>query len=334
MENILFIYQYDVIEFIKYVSSDNNKYILKNFENKINLLISLLENKITKIIINYYLINEISFNNFIFFLLKCHFDNFIIYPTNINIIHFILFNNLDIDLLLNILIIFYYIKDNKIEFNFQKEFFTSFGWKSTNKIIIRNLINHNILNLHLINLINKLYEGINNYNININFNINYNKLLFEKYEFNTEYQLSYFSLNNDLNSIVSSINSETISNIDDRINNLENSCKIYNIEIKDLENNLKKLSTNLERIINYKFNNLYNEIELKKKNINELKQNINNLENMIRYNNSNFLEFKKNTLESYVENIFNNKFFKYLKFGFIFFVIINGILCKFLIKFL
>lgn len=71
---------------------------------------------------------------------------------------------------------------------------------------------------------------------------------------------------------------------------------------------MKKLSTNLERIINYKFNNLYNEIELKK-NINELKQNINNLENMIRCNNSNFLEFKKNTLESYVENIFKIRFY-------------------------
>ena len=262
------LYNCNLKDFINYISSNNENFILNNLSlyNKKTILISLLENKLIKIIINNKINNEININYFIFLLLKSHYENFIIYPNNINIIHFILFNNLNIDILLNILLIIYYYKNYKIEFNFKKLILKS-NYQIYDKII----------NLQLNNLINELYDTININIINIKFNYDYNKLLLEFDYNNSDYTLLESSFIND-----KQINNDKIIKLD--------------INLKNLSNKIEKLNDTYERLNIYKLNKLNYEIENHNKKINEINKNIIILENIIKSNNYNYVEFKNKIL--------------------------------------
>ena len=271
-------YNCDFKDFINYISCDSEKYILNNLSlyEKKTILISLLNDKSIKIIINFKINNEININYLIFLLLKCHYENFIIYPNTINMIHFILFNNLNIDILLNILLIIYYYKDHNIEFNFKK-----LTLKSNYQIYDK------IINLQLNNLINELYNTIDINIININFNYDYNKLLLEFNYNNCDYK-DYTLLE---------------SNV---INN--------DINFKNLSNKIEKLNDNYERLNNFKLSKLNYEIENHNKKLNETNKNIIILENMIKSNNYNFVEFKNKILFNELYNQKLNEKINILKY--------------------
>ena len=274
----------DFKDFINNISSNSENYILNNLSSydKKTILISLLNDKLIEIIINFKINNEININYLIFSLLKCHYENFIIYPNTINIIHFILFNNLNINILLNILLIIYYYKNHKIEFNFKK-------------LILKSnyQIYDEIINLQLNNLINELYNTININIININFDYNYNKLLL-KFNYNNCDYKDYTLLESNF------MKNEQINN---------------DINFKNLSNKIEKLNDNYERLNNFKLSKLNYEIENHNKKLNETNKNIIILENMIKSNNYNFVEFKNKILlnESYNQklnekiNILNEK---------------------------
>lgn len=267
------LYNCDFKDFINNISSSSEKYILNNLSlyEKKTILISLLNDKSIKIIINFKINNEININYLIFLLLKCHYENFIIYPNTINMIHFILFNNLNIDILLNILFIIYYYKDHNIEFNFKK-----LTLKSNYQIYDK------IINLQLNNLINELYNTININIINIYFNYDYNKLLLEFNYNNYDYK-DYTLLESNV------INNEQINN---------------DINFKNLSNKIEKLNDNYERLNNFKLSKLNYEIENHNKKLNETNKNIIILENMIKTHNYNCIEFKNKIL---LNELYNQK---------------------------
>ena len=169
--------------------------LLKNMTNKDKklLLISLLNEK--KEIYFYNENNNLIFSikdslNFIINLILIEYNNLLYkYPLNINILHFILFNNLNMNILLYILINLYYedklIFDIHLDNNdnpiknlncyYSKLYNISlYDYLQNNKpcIILKNKLNQ-----HILFLINELYNSLN---LNIiednNFNHDYDKL--------------------------------------------------------------------------------------------------------------------------------------------------------------
>ena len=169
--------------------------LLKNMTNKDKklLLISLLNEK--KEIHFYNDNNNLIFSikdslNFIINLILIEYNNLLYkYPLNINILHFILFNNLNMNILLYILINLYY--EDKLIFDIHLDnndnpiknlncYYSKlyninlYDYLQNNKpcIILKNKLNQ-----HILFLINELYNSLN---LNIiednNFNHDYDKL--------------------------------------------------------------------------------------------------------------------------------------------------------------
>ena len=89
---------YDIGDLIKQISDNNKKYLLLSLL-KINIKIKQHS--------DYPDLNT-DMNFLISFFLRCYKDNINIYPKNINIIHFIIFNKLNINDVLAFLITIYY----------------------------------------------------------------------------------------------------------------------------------------------------------------------------------------------------------------------------------
>ena len=254
INDLLNLFNSNIKNIVDYLSYNNKKYILNNLclEDKKILLISILDFKLNKITLNYNIVENISINNFIFILLKNYYENFIIYPYTINIIHFILFNNLDIDKLLNVMLIIIYYNNNDINFNLKK-------------IILKSNNNKNdiILNIFINNVLNDLYKNINILNININFNYNYNSLLLindQGSSSDLDKSYIYLSDQNKLENIKSenSLSDDTFVSIDERINNLENDIKIFNDSIKNLEDDIEIIHNKITNT-----NNSFNQFKIK-----------------------------------------------------------------------
>ena len=94
---------YDIGDLIKPISDNNKKYLLLSLL-KINIKIKQEYNHDLNTDMNF-LIN---------FFLRCYKDNINIYPKNLNIIHFIIFNKLNIYDILVFLITIYYNKEPHI----------------------------------------------------------------------------------------------------------------------------------------------------------------------------------------------------------------------------
>ena len=270
INDLLNLFNSNIKNIVDYLSYNNKKYILNNLclEDKKKLLISILDLKLNNITLscegtrggamsNYNIVENININNFIFILLKNYYENFIIYPHTINIIHFILFNNLDIEKLLNVMLIIIYYKNYDINFNLKK-------------IILKSNNNKNdiILDIFINNVLNDIYKNINILNININFNYNYNSLLLNNdHSSDLEKSYIYLSDQNKLENIKSelSISDDTFVSIDERINNLENDIKIFNDSIKNLEDNIEIIHNDIEitnnKLIN--INNSFNQFKIK-----------------------------------------------------------------------
>ena len=151
---------YDIKELLKYISDNNKKY----------LLLSLL--KINKIIIPYYEYSSISrlkrckeVNkdiNFIINLFIKSYHNINIYPKNLNIIHYIVFNKINIYEVLCLAIRIYYMNKCKIYLCNQRQ---------PNIYIHKYYVECNTL-------IHNICNSYDDTNINISFNHNYTDLLF------------------------------------------------------------------------------------------------------------------------------------------------------------
>jgi hypothetical protein len=183
----------------------NFRIILKDYNNNVSedikkyLLISLLNEEV--IIPG---AAKMKINMLINIILKIYISSFIIYPFELNVIHFILFNNLDINKLLNIIIIIFNrneenlgsmtIKDQHFGYNtvenymvkYQVSYHLSIGTKvKEDRLGIKNIFNPQDKHGKELNkLIYEMYNSVNTNIININFNREYEKLIFNNINHN------------------------------------------------------------------------------------------------------------------------------------------------------
>lgn len=170
-----------------------------NYDN-INNLITILSDYNKKLLLlsclnEVIIIGSITFNinTLINLILRQYNMGFIIYPLNLNIIHFILFNKLDINILLKVIIFILYNK-NELAISNGSGKCGSIG--SINQPLNQadNIININLMetisyrkpNSLLKPLIKLMCESIDSNIININFNNNYEKLLLNELDINLE----------------------------------------------------------------------------------------------------------------------------------------------------
>ena len=204
----------------------NNLITILSDLNKKLLLLSCLNEVI---IINRAFLGPPTFNinTLINLFLRQYNMGFIIYPLNLNIIHFILFNKLDINILLKVIIFILYNKNELAISNWVG----SIGIINQPLYQAENIININLMesigyrepNSLLQPLIKLMCESIDSNIININFNNNYEKLLL-----------------NDLNKDI---------NLED------NKDSIYVeliFKIKELENKYEKLENKYEELLKTK----------------------------------------------------------------------------------
>ena len=194
---------------------------------KKKLILSLLnfnDNILNKIILNTIIEKKYIFNNHI----KLNFDE-----TNIphNILHFVIFYNLDIDILLYVLLLLYYLHDKDIIFiNSDNDIF-NYPWNNTNnKLLIKfndNIIinnnediiykNGNYSEINKLEYSDTLYKSISIYkllcykileydqynlnNINYNYDYNYEELFINNIKLND----TKYLLNIEINSIKTNI---------------------------------------------------------------------------------------------------------------------------------
>ena len=260
-------------------------------DNKKKLLLSLLNNKIYINIKHDYNIKILTLNSYIYF--YSIFKSINWFPINIyninmiHMIHLIIFNDLDIDILLNIMLILYYqietfkivnFMDCKINLNelliFQKQ--------SNNEYCISKYIEENNLyiecnNITFIEKIYSLYESVNFNFIHTNFDYNYSELFLSTNDFKTLKQtLSQTFFNKSLENSNISLKNRIINLENDIINLkhnniilLENNNKCVNVieKLKECYDKLKNKNTILKNDI----------IDLKNDNI-SLKSDITNLQ--------------------------------------------------------
>ena len=170
-------------------------------DNKKKLLLSLLNNKIYINIKHDYNIKILTLDSYIYF--YSIFKSINWFPINIyninmtHMIHLIIFNDLDIDILLNIMIILYYqtesfkivdFMDCKINLNelltFQKK--SNSDYCISKYIEENNLyIESNNITLTFIEKIFSLYRSVNFNFIHTNFDYNYSELLLSTDDFKT-----------------------------------------------------------------------------------------------------------------------------------------------------
>ena len=200
--------------------------ILSDYNKKLLLLSCLNE----LIIINRAFLGPQTFNinTLINLFLRQYNMGFIIYPLNLNIIHFILFNKLDINILLKVII---YILYNKNVLIISNGGGGSLGIINQPFYQTDNIININLMesigyrkpNSLLQPLIKLMCESIDSNIININFNNNYEKLLL-------------IELNKDIN-----------------LENKKDSIYFELItKIKELENKYEKLENKYEELLKTK----------------------------------------------------------------------------------
>jgi hypothetical protein len=247
---------FNINDFINIINENNKKYLIVSFLNEI----ILFKHNTT--------INYVTINNLIFYLIKIYNPYFNIYPCDINIIHFILFNNLDINILLKIILLLHYNKNLKINSNYE-------NYLINIKIHYNNINDIFSNNQELNKLIKELYNSLNLYIINTNFNNNY----IELFLYNKEYKI-----NETFYDKIKNISEQINENIIDRIYDLEIYCNrldnlidnndnyIFN-KILNIKYNIKNINKNINK--NFKFLN-YKIYNLKKNNKNNKKKIYNN----------------------------------------------------------
>jgi hypothetical protein len=317
----------NINDLINILSDDNKKkLILSLLNNEIKCITNIDGIKKINIECNTANNNKIKLNIIIHLFLREYNHSFIIYPINLNIIHFILFNNLNINKLLIVLLLLYYIK-----------YIAICGYREINH-------NYSYKNGYCINYdaymidqgeykiikkyVDDLCSTINLNIINLNFNHDYNELLYDNnnnnYNYSSIYEEVYSLRDNDIHEIKT-----MIGNINYNIVTLEsqiedNNKKLLINKITKLENNNKLLGKLLEdnnKLLNDKINILERKITYLEKNNKNISANTNKLlEDKITYleknninilldDNNKLLEDKITNLEdnvSYLENN-NNK---------------------------
>ena len=224
---------YDIENLIKYISDINKKYLLLSLL-KINIKILLYDesNKNRKEINK-----DINFLINIF--LRSYHDSMNIYPKNLNIIHFIIFNKININEVLYLLIKIYYMKPCRI---IQHDYPTN----NIEYLQIYKKASYRFSNIHNSDtnkLLNNIRESYDNTNINILFNHNYTDLLFNGPNISNE-----------------------ISILTDKINNLQIQTDYYYKLNEECNFNKQKIINDINHI-NHQLNIYYNE---NKKNKNEI----------------------------------------------------------------
>jgi len=176
---------YDIGDLIQYISDNNKKYLLLSLL-KINIEIKIYENIHESTKYNGYdhkydydygnqtgCIHE-DINSLINFLLRSRHDSMNIYPNNLNIIHFIIFNKINIYEVLFLLIKIYYMKPVIII----QDYIVNFGIANLQIYKKTGYRFSNIPNCATNELLNNICKSYDITNINILFNYNYTDLLF------------------------------------------------------------------------------------------------------------------------------------------------------------
>ena len=262
----------NINDLINILSEDNKKKLTLSLLNeKIKYGKDCLDRYNTLPEMYRYYYKTITINIIIHLLLRYNNRSFMIYPINLNITHFILFNNLNVNNLLKFMILLYYNKYICISMD---------GYTELNNYSINmNNIFLSINNNTLFKIFgDDLYNSINLNIINLDFNNDYDKLLFDKdYNYPSIYE-QVSSLQDDYSNIfekVFNINN-SIEILDNNQTNFENKISILEDKITNLIEHNKLLENKISNLENDKINILEDKI------ITNLKNNITSFEYKIK----------------------------------------------------
>ena len=170
---------YDIKELLKYISDNNKKYLLLSllkFDYKIQLddgWGSILFGDDINFIIN--------------ICLRSYHDNINIYPKNLNIIHFIIFNKINMYDVLYFLIRLYYV---------DWSFIRPINIKDMPRFGIYKKVRFEFSNRDFNDLMYNICSSYDDTNINISFNHNYTDLLFNGFTISNEISILTDNINN------------------------------------------------------------------------------------------------------------------------------------------
>uniref|UniRef100_A0A6C0H8R2 Uncharacterized protein n=1 Tax=viral metagenome TaxID=1070528 RepID=A0A6C0H8R2_9ZZZZ len=288
---------YDIKDLLKYISDNNKKYLLLSLL-KINIKILLYDECNTK----HKDINK-NINFLINIFLRSFHDSMNIYPKNLNIIHYIIFNKINIYDVLFLVIKIYYMdpciiiqhdhKNNSMDsWEIYKKVRYSFSDKTEYYVECNKLIH-------------KLCISYDDTNINILFNHDYTDLLFNgsnssneisiltdkinNLKIQTEYYKITEECNFNKNKLINDINKNEIINEISILTNIMNNLQIqtdyyYNKINEDIILIKNKIINDINQL-NIQNNKLMNEIKSLTENINQ-----SNIQNNYYYNKINMLE--------------------------------------------
>jgi len=235
---------YDIKELLKYISDNNKKYLILSLLKKNNYKIRIND-------INYEVayIDDINFIINIF--LRSYHDSINIYPKNLNIIHFIIFNKINMYDVLYFLIRLYYLEESAYIQQIDKHKITSWG---INKNASYEFSDNKDLKYskEYNDLIHNICSSYDDTNINISFNHNYTDLLFNGFTISNEISILTDNINNlqiQSNYNYNKINEDVIlikNNIINDVNqlNINNSKLITEITMLTEHNNQSQIQNN------------------------------------------------------------------------------------------